>query len=152
MIVPMRSWVRMTLTTLLVAVLPVGIVWALWTLGVVTSRWVAAPLVVGLALLASAAGAAYWKRRPATGDMLFRDLLLWGWLRRVRAERQLADAVEVLDRADADDEAGKGRLLKRPPPARHPQGPLPHRPPLFGPPRSTPFAGRRRGSPQGGSP
>src|SRR3954454_10141705 len=118
MIVPVRSWVRMTLTTLLVAVLPVGIVWALWTLGVVTSRWVAAPLVFGVALLASAAGAAYWKRRPATGDMLFRDLLLWGWLRRVRAERQLADAGEVPDRGDAAEEAGRAAPLRRLPPRR----------------------------------
>src|SRR5919112_158462 len=108
-----RAWVRSTVTTLLVAVLPVAIVWALWELDVVTSRWVAAPLLVGLVLLASAAGAAYWKRRPATGDVLFRDLLLWGWLRRARAERRLADAVEVLDRADADDEAAKLHLLKR---------------------------------------
>jgi HD-GYP domain-containing protein (c-di-GMP phosphodiesterase class II) len=97
--------------TLVVAVLPVAIVWALWGLGIVTSAWVAAPLVALLALLASLAGAAYWKRRPAAGDVLFADLLLWGWLRRARAERRMADAVELLRRSGSEDEAEKLRLL-----------------------------------------
>src|SRR5919199_3804143 len=109
----MRSWARAILATVLVAVLPVATVWALWALGVVTSLWIAAPLVVALALLASIAGGAYWKRRPATGDVLFSDLLLWGWLRRARAEHQLADTVELLGRAGAADEAQKLRLLER---------------------------------------
>jgi HD-GYP domain-containing protein (c-di-GMP phosphodiesterase class II) len=107
----MRGWARTIVVTLVVAVLPVAIVWALWGLGIVTSAWVAAPLVVGLALLASLGGAAYWKRRPATGDVLFADLLLWGWLRRARAERRMADAVELLRRSGSDDEAEKLRLL-----------------------------------------
>src|ERR671926_538178 len=109
----MRAWSRAMLATLLVAVLPVATVWALWALGVVTSLWIAAPLVVALALLASIAGGAYWKRRPATGDVLFSDLLLWGWLRRARAERRLADAVELLDRVGEDDNPEKLRLLKQ---------------------------------------
>jgi HD domain len=101
------------LVTIVVAVLPVATVWALWALGVITSLWVAAPLVVALALLASLAGGAYWKRRPAAGDVLFSDLLLWGWLRRAWAERRLADTVELLSRVGTEDDAGKLRLLRR---------------------------------------
>src|SRR3954471_4390145 len=107
----MRGWARSGVVTLVVAVLPVAIVWALWAFGIVNSAWVAAPLVAILALLASLAGAAYWKRRPATGDVLFADLLLWGWLRRARAERRMADAVELLRRSGSEDEADKLRLL-----------------------------------------
>jgi hypothetical protein len=99
------------MVTLVVAVLPVAIVWGLWAGGILTSAWVAAPLVVVLALLASLGGAAYWKRRPATGDVLFADLLLWGWLRRARAERRMADAVELLRHSGSEDEAEKLRLL-----------------------------------------
>jgi putative nucleotidyltransferase with HDIG domain len=109
----MRGWARAILVTALVAVLPVAIVWALWALGVVSSVWISAPLVIALVLLASFAGAAYWKRRPATGDVLFSDLLLWGWARRRRAERRLADAVELLGQVGAADEAEKLGLLKR---------------------------------------
>src|ERR671927_245178 len=105
----MRSWARAILATILVAVLPVATVWALWALGVVTSLWIAAPLVVALALLASLAGGAYWKRRPAAGDVLFSDLLLWGWLRRARAERRLADTVELLSRVGGDGSADQVR-------------------------------------------
>src|SRR5690349_7283372 len=111
MIDDMRAWLRALWVTLLVAVLPVGIVWALWALGVVTTMWIAAPLAIALVLLASLAGAAYWKRRPATGDVLFSDLLLWGWLRRVRAELRLDDAVELLRHTGADDGAEKVGLL-----------------------------------------
>jgi hypothetical protein len=109
----MRGWARALLVTTGVAVLPVAIVWALWAFGVVSPAWTAAPLAVALVLLASFAGAAYWKRRPATGDVLFSDLLLWGWFRRTRAERRLADAVELLGRVGAADEAEKLQLLKR---------------------------------------
>src|SRR5689334_22499257 len=75
--------------------------------------WIAASLAIALVLLASLAGSAYWKRRPATGDVLFRDLLLWGWLRRARAEHQTADAVELLRRVGTEDEAEKLRLLRQ---------------------------------------
>ena len=109
----MRGWARAILVTTVVAVLPVAAVWVLWALGVVSSVWITAPLAVALVLLASFAGAAYWKRRPATGDVLFSDLLLWGWFRRRRARRRLGDAVELLGRVGEADEAEKLTLLKR---------------------------------------
>jgi hypothetical protein len=98
--------------TALVVVLPVAAVWALRAGGVVTSPWAAAGLTVALALLAAAAGSAYWARH-APGDVPFGDLLPWGWVRRRRAERQLADTVGLLEQIRTADSAKRRRLLRR---------------------------------------
>ena len=42
-----------------------------------------------------------WKRAPGSRDIVFADLMLWGWLRRCRTERRLARA-ETLLGADAE--------------------------------------------------
>src|SRR4051812_37687106 len=44
-----------------------------------------------LSLVVASGGAAVWKRWPGSTDMVFGDLMLWGWLRRARAERRLAE-------------------------------------------------------------
>ena len=84
----MRShapWLQMAAATVLVMVLPAVVVGVLSALGMLTSLWVGALLAVVMSLALSSAGSAYW-RRHATGDVLFSDLLLWGWLRRRRTE------------------------------------------------------------------
>ena len=101
----------MAVATVLVMVLPALIVGALSTLGVLTSVWAGALLAVALSLALSSAGSAYW-RRHASGDVLFSDLLLWGWLRRRRTERRLARADELLRQAGDADSARKGELLR----------------------------------------
>jgi putative nucleotidyltransferase with HDIG domain len=53
-------------------------------------------LAMALSVAAASAGAAIWKRRPGSKDIVFGDLMLWGWLRRVRAERRLDQAQELL--------------------------------------------------------
>jgi putative nucleotidyltransferase with HDIG domain len=79
--------------------------------------------IVGSALLAallsvatSRAGAALWARHHGSGDVLFADLMVWGWLRRLWAERRLAAAQGGLA-ADAQVPiaalARLGRLLER---------------------------------------
>ena len=52
---------------------------------------------VGLAAI----GSAIWARRPDSQDLVFGDLMLWGWLRRYRAERRLAEARTLLGSSDA---------------------------------------------------
>ncbi len=47
------------------------------------------PACVGLSLAISAAASALWRRLPQSCDILFSDLMLWGWLRRLRTERRL---------------------------------------------------------------
>ena len=92
----------MVVATLLVTVLPAVIVGGLSVLGVLGSLWAGVLLAVALSLALSSAGSAYWRRRTS-GDVLFSDLLLWGWLRRLRTDRRLGRA------------APSGRPRRRPP-------------------------------------
>src|SRR5512135_3579960 len=89
------------LTTLWVAVCPTFAVWLLRDAGVIASPIVSILLASALALAASYVGGAIWKTRPGAGDLLFSDLLIWGWLRRRRSERQLANTVGLLAGIDA---------------------------------------------------
>ena len=71
-----------------------------------------------LAMLLSVAiatvGSALWTRRPNSRDLVFGDLMLWGWVRRVRAERHLAGAQLLLDsEASATDERPLTRERRR---------------------------------------
>ena len=84
------------LATMVVAVLPIALVWSARAGGMISSPWVCACVTVSLSLIASAVGSWYWKRRPGSGDLLFSDLLLWGWVRRVHVEHQLDDATKAL--------------------------------------------------------
>ena len=60
------------------------------------SRLLSATLGVLLSLLATIAGTALWMRRPGSGVVSFGDLMLWGWIRRYRAEKSLHDGSRVL--------------------------------------------------------
>jgi hypothetical protein len=64
--------------------------------GVVSSPWLSMLLAGVLSLATSFAGAWCWRRRRGGGALLFCDLLVWGWLRRWRQERKLADAIKAL--------------------------------------------------------
>jgi HD-GYP domain-containing protein (c-di-GMP phosphodiesterase class II) len=104
-------WPYVAATTSLVLVLPVGVVWLLRAMGVIRSGWVAAALGVCLSLLAAFAASAAWTRWRAAGDVPFGDLLLWGWVRRIRAERKLTSAAAVLSASDAEDSGAQDRVL-----------------------------------------
>ncbi len=51
-----------------------------------------------LSLMVSRLLAALWRRLPRSRDVLFADLLLWGWLRRLRTERRLAKVDSLMAR------------------------------------------------------
>lgn len=91
------------LATSFVLLLPAALVTALVPAGHPALLLVSVPLAVALSVVASRAGAAVWKRRPRSRDLIFADLMLWGWLRRFRAERRLAEARRMLG-PGADDE------------------------------------------------
>jgi len=93
---------QVALATLAVAVLPVTVVWALRWFDIVHGFLPLMALGTALSLALSMAGAAYWKRRSDAGDYLFRELMIWGWLRRLYTERRLDNAVNLLDRSDGD--------------------------------------------------
>jgi hypothetical protein len=96
--------------TVLVAVAPMGVVWAVRTTDLVSSSLVAASLGVVLSLAGSCLGAMWWERRRGSRDVLFADLMIWGWLRRYLIERRVASAAELLG-LDRKRAAGHGPTL-----------------------------------------
>ena len=91
------------LVTALVVVVPAVAVWVLREEGVISSWWLCVVIAVALSLTISWLGSAYWQRGRHSGDLMFSELLLWGWLRRVKADRKLANASELLETAQAEE-------------------------------------------------
>lgn len=64
-------------------------------------------LAMLLSVAVASVGSALWARRPNSSDLVFGDLMVWGWLRRVRAERRVAEAQRLLG-------AGAGGVARGP--------------------------------------
>jgi len=97
--------------TFVVAVCPVLLVWWLRASDAVTSSWVAAGVGAAASFGASYVGGAFWKTRVHSEDILFGELMLWGWVQRWRIERRLAAASDLLGLADgAPRNLPEGRL------------------------------------------
>ena len=84
------------IATTLVVVLPALAVWAIIPRGDLALLALSVPLGMLLSVAAASIGGAIWKRTPGSRDLVFADLMLWGWLRRVRTERRLASAETLL--------------------------------------------------------
>jgi putative nucleotidyltransferase with HDIG domain len=84
------------LATGFVTGLPAVAVWAFLPVGHPALLLASVPLAIAVSVLAAAAGAAFWMRRPGSRDLVFADLMLWGWIRRLLAERRLSEARRVL--------------------------------------------------------
>jgi putative nucleotidyltransferase with HDIG domain len=82
--------------TAFVVLLPALAVWMLVPRGNLTLIALSVPVGVLLSVIAAAVGTALWKRVPGSRDLVFADLMLWGWLRRLRAERRLRHAESLL--------------------------------------------------------
>ena len=87
------------LTTALVIVLPALLIFAIVPRGGPLSTAASSVAAVALSIAIASAGAALWKRQPRSRDVVFSDLLLWGWLRRCWTERRLSQARELFDSA-----------------------------------------------------
>ena len=92
---PTRYLRHMLLATTFVAVVPLTLSLGLRADGVISSSWLSVALAIALTLGASMAGSAYWRNHGTAGEVLFSELLLWGWIRRRRHERDLANAIEL---------------------------------------------------------
>ncbi len=92
---PGRHVVPMLLATTIVAVFPLAVSLALRATGAV-SGWVSVGLAVAMSLVSSTAGSTYWRKRGGHSEVLFGELLLWGWIRSWRQERELANATRLL--------------------------------------------------------
>ena len=95
------------LATVIVVAAPTVVVWLLASSGAVTGLLplIIIGLVVSLAI--NFLGRAAWKAKPGGSDLLFSDLMLWGWIRRLRIERRLGSAVTSLG---IDGHEMRGRL------------------------------------------
>jgi putative nucleotidyltransferase with HDIG domain len=96
----------MLVATTTVVVLPVVVAWSLRATGTISSPWVCAGCALLFALIASLIGRFYWEWHNS-GDVVFSELLVWGWARRVQIERQVARCTRELI-ADADAPAAAG--------------------------------------------
>jgi hypothetical protein len=81
--------------TFAVVLAPMLLVLWLRESGAVSSMWVALTIGVGMSLAASQVGAALWKSK-SNSDLLFNELMLWGWVQRWRSERRFAAATNLL--------------------------------------------------------
>ena len=63
--------------------------------------WLTVPLGVLLSLLVSIAGSALWKKHLGSLDVVFGDLLLWGWVKRMRVEKRLARTTRLIGESGA---------------------------------------------------
>ncbi|MGH2978766.1 MAG: HD domain-containing phosphohydrolase [Solirubrobacterales bacterium] len=96
---------HVVIATFTVAVLPaLGLV-ALQLSGVLRSPLLSVVLGVVLSSALANAASAYWMRRPGSLDIVFGDLLVWGWIRRVRTERRLGQAASVLGDIEPENAA-----------------------------------------------
>ncbi|HWX75089.1 MAG TPA: HD domain-containing phosphohydrolase, partial [Solirubrobacteraceae bacterium] len=59
----------------------------------------AVALAIAISLATAKAGAAVWQRCPAARDVVFADLLLWGWARRYLSERRFQTARALFETA-----------------------------------------------------
>ena len=115
----MRQLPQVLVATLLVVACPAAAALALGASGLVTSTLDLSLIAVALSVSTSVLGSAIWKRRTASGDLLFGDLMLWGWLRRWRFERLLSHTVALVGPGtDGGEELNlsrerRARLLER---------------------------------------
>ena len=91
--------------------LPIIAVWQLRSSGTVTSLWLLIVIAVAISMALSWLLKAYWTRGPHQSELLFSELLIWGWLWHLRRERQLANAARLLWTLDGAAPPGAGARL-----------------------------------------
>jgi putative nucleotidyltransferase with HDIG domain len=67
-------------------------------------------LAMVLSLGMSYLGSAFWGTRSGSGDLLFAELMPWGFVRRWRADRRLASAIELLGAMNQAQDRDAGGL------------------------------------------
>ena len=103
---------QVAVATFLVSVMPIIVVWLLRSAGAI-GPWTSLVLAMALSTILSWVGCAYWMRSRGSGDLLFSELLVWGWLRRWRAERRLASAIDLLGLVQTNGEHPAGWSVGR---------------------------------------
>jgi HD-GYP domain-containing protein (c-di-GMP phosphodiesterase class II) len=99
----LRYLPHVLLATAVIAGIPVALAWILVATDLVSSPMVLTLITVAVSLLAFRAGAAVWKRHSGSVELLFGELMLWGWLRRLWTEWRLDRAARRLEPAIGSD-------------------------------------------------
>ncbi len=94
---PLRHYLWLVVAaTLVVAVCPIAGVWWLRSSGVITSAPLVLAAAVALSLGASRLGTTIWQKHNGSRDLLFGELMVWGFVHRWYSERRLVFARELL--------------------------------------------------------
>jgi putative nucleotidyltransferase with HDIG domain len=105
-----KRWAPVVTATLLVAGCPAAVVWWLRASGTITLAILGAAVGMGLSLLVSQLGCLIWERRPRSGDLLFSELMIWGFLHRLHTQHQLRSALEMVGPMGAEQPIMSDRL------------------------------------------
>ena len=114
-----KQFGQVAVATVLVAGCPVAVVWWLRASETVSSVPLALGLGMALSLLASYLGQVLWEKRPGSEDLLFNELMIWGYIHRLRSQRRLANAAHLIgpigERQTAEGRRAReqARLLER---------------------------------------
>ena len=100
------------LTTASVVVLPVALVAAFLPRGSSLLMAISTASAVGLSVAIASVESSLWTRRSGSRDLLFADLMLWGWLRRCWTERHLTQTRALYDSARKAGPAVSVELLE----------------------------------------
>jgi hypothetical protein len=91
------------LATCAVTGAPVAFVATLEQGGAVDSTLLAIALGIVTSICMAAAGSWLWARHPGARDIVFGDLILWGFLRRIRTEKTIPQMIDLLS-ADGEEQ------------------------------------------------
>jgi HD-GYP domain-containing protein (c-di-GMP phosphodiesterase class II) len=91
-----KELAKVAVATLLVAACPITIVWWLRASGTVSTALFGLVLGMAMSLCASYIGCRVWEKRAVSDDLLFSELMIWGFLHRWRSQRRLASALDML--------------------------------------------------------
>lgn len=93
---PAKQWAQVAVATGVVAGFPVAFIWWLRASGTVSSPLLGLALGVALSLGVSSVICIAWEKWPGSSDLLFSELMIWGFLRRLHSQRRLACALDML--------------------------------------------------------
>ncbi len=104
-----KQWAQVLAATVLVSGCPVAAVWWLRASGAVGTALVGVALGIALSLCVSFVGCVLWEKHPGSEDLLFSELMIWGFLHRQRTQRRIASAMTMVEpMSDAQRRARDG--------------------------------------------
>ena len=104
---------QVVVATLLVAGFPVATVFWLRASGTISSAPLGLILGMALSLGGSYLGCVGWEKWPRSEDLLFSELMIWGYLHRWRSQRRLASAQAMLGPMSEAQRRSAGGLSKK---------------------------------------